>query len=130
MKIYIIDDKNVAKQLVQLFKLNSECVRLHWSRTIKNLPSEVGKALEVIENFVEEQVEKICSKDIFAELSNDDENILMASIRENTELKRIVGKGVIFTGEEIENVKKYIGLCQLPQVIIDALEFNENVIIF
>ena len=46
MKIYGIEDEATAIQLAQLMKLNSECVKLQWSRTIKNIPQTVKNALE------------------------------------------------------------------------------------
>ena len=52
MKIYGIEDEATAIQLAQLMKLNSECVKLQWSRTIKNIPQTVKNALEIIESFV------------------------------------------------------------------------------
>ena len=59
MKIYGIEDEATAIQLAQLMKLNSECVKLQWSRTIKNIPQTVKNALEIIESFVETRVTEV-----------------------------------------------------------------------
>ena len=75
MKIYLIDNENDAKQIGQLMKLNAECAKLHWSKTIKNLPSEVLSSLETLESYIEEKVYEICTEKVLVgSLSEDEES--------------------------------------------------------
>ncbi|MBD5512050.1 MAG: hypothetical protein HDR08_12505, partial [Lachnospiraceae bacterium] len=67
MKIYATTNKTDAEQLRQLFILNSECVKLHWSTSINDVPENVINALETIESFVEARVCEKC--DFLSELS-------------------------------------------------------------
>ena len=41
MKIYLINNENEAKQISQLLKLNAECAKLHWSKTMPDIPANV-----------------------------------------------------------------------------------------
>ena len=52
MNIYLISEEKEAKQVAQLLKLNSECAKLHWSKTIE-LPAKILSSLETIESFVD-----------------------------------------------------------------------------
>ena len=56
MKIYLINNENEAKQIGQLLKLNAECAKLHWSKTMPDIPANVISSLEIIESFAEEKV--------------------------------------------------------------------------
>lgn len=130
MNIYLINDEPTAAHLTQLLKLNSECVKLHWSRAIKNIPSDVYKALETIESFVETRVLDSCSNTLFGELTDDEEALLMDVIRENLELRTTLGLGVVLAGKQAEEVKKNINRVKVPKVIIDAIDSGKNIIIF
>lgn len=130
MKIYAISDENVAKQLAQLIKLNAECAKLHWSRTIKDIPVDVSEALETIEAFVEDRVNEQCRGSMFGELSADDETAMMTAVRKTPELREALGTGVVCSGEEAEEVKRVIQNLKMPGVLIDALETGKNIIIF
>ena len=48
MKIYLINNENEAKQIGQLLKLNAECAKLHWSKTMPDIPANVISSLEII----------------------------------------------------------------------------------
>lgn len=130
MKIYLINDEPTAAQLAQLLKLNSECVKLHWSRTIKNIPSDVSKALETIESFVETRVLDSCSNALFGELNDDEEALLMDVIRKNSELRTTLGLGVVLAGKQADEVRKNINGMKVPELIIDAIDSGKNIIIF
>lgn len=130
MNIYLIKDESTAVQLAQLLKLNSECVKLHWSRTIKNIPSDVSKALETIESFVETRVLDGCSNALFGELNDDEEALLMDVIRKKPELRATLGLGVVLAGKQADEVKKYFNGMKVPKLIIEAINSGKNAIIF
>lgn len=130
MNIYLIKDESTAVQLAQLLKLNSECVKLHWSRTIKNIPSDVSKALETIESFVETRVLEGCSNALFGELNDDEEDLLINVIRNNPELRTTLGLGVVLAGKQADEVRNYINGMKVPKLIIDAIDSGKNAIFF
>lgn len=128
MKIYITENKSEAEQLRQLFKLNSECAGLHWSRTITDVPDHVMDALEMIELFVESRVQERC--EFFDELNEDEEEKVIDLIRDNPELKKNLGTGVITDGVQAEEVRNLIISCNGASKILKALETGENIILF
>ena len=128
MKIYTTSSKSDAEQLRQLFELNSECAKLHWSRSINDVPDNVINALETIESFVEARVCERC--DFLGELSEDSENMTIELIRNNPKLKETLGTGVITIGSQTDEVKNIIGSCEGMEEIIKALETEKNIILF
>lgn len=130
MKIYLIEDESTAVQLAQLLKLNSECVKLQWSRTIKNIPADVSKALETIEAFVEARVLSSCSNALLGKLSEVEEDLLMSAIKKNTELRNSIGLGVVLAGKQADEVTRMISGMNIPKIVVDAIESGKNVILF
>ena len=130
MKIYLIEDESMAVQLTQLLRLNSECVKLQWSRTIKNVPADVSKALETIEAFVEARVLNSCSNALLGELSEVEEDSLMSAIKKNTELRNSIGSGVVLAGKQADEVARMIRGMNIPKLVVDAVESGKNVILF
>lgn len=130
MKVYLIKDESTAIQLAQLLKLNAECVKLHWSRTIKNIPADVSKALETIEIFVENTVLNSCSNSFFGELNDEEENLLMSAIKKNAELRNTIGLGVVLSGKQADEVKNIINGMNIPKLIEEAVASGKNVILF
>lgn len=131
MKIYLIENENDAKQIRQLVKLNAECAKLHWSKTIKNLPAEVLSSLETLESYVEEKVYEICTeKTLAGSLSEDEEGVLMALIRKNPELKATIGVGVVMAGEEANKIANVFMGENCIKTLVNALDSGKNVIIF
>lgn len=130
MKIYLIKDEAVAIQLAQLLKLNAECVKLHWSRTIKNIPIDVSKALEIIEAFVENKVMDSCSNALLGELNDEEEALLMSAIKKNTELRNTIGLGVVLSGKQADELKNMISGMKVPKLIEEAISSGKNIILF
>lgn len=131
MKIYLISNENDAKEICQLLKLNSECAKLHWSRTIKDLPSEVLSSLETLENFVEKKVYEVCTeKTLAASLNEDEESALMALIREKPELRSTLGTGVVMAGEEAQTVSKLIAEKNPSKSLLSAINSGKNIVLF
>ena len=128
MRIYITESKAEAEQLRQLFKLNSECAGLHWSRTITDVPDHVMDALETIEWFVESRVQERCES--FDELSEAEEKKVTSLIRDNPELRKSLGSGVITDGAQSEEIRNLIGSCDGASKILKALETGKNIILF
>ena len=129
MKIYIVEDKDLARKMLQLYKLNAECAKLQWSTTITNIPQDVRSAVYTIENFVEEEVRRDC-KCCLGELTEQEEESLMHAIKNDVELKKILGEGVIFAGSQLENIKEIVTRVELPEKLIEAINSEKNVIIF
>ena len=53
MNIYTVSDDKKARDIMQLLRLNAECARLHWSRTITDVPNDVISSLNTIEQYIE-----------------------------------------------------------------------------
>lgn len=128
MRIYITESKTKAEQLRQLFKLNSECAGLHWSRTITDVPDHVMDALETIELFVESRVQEQC--EFFDELSEVEEKKVIDFIHDNPELRKNLGTGVITEGAQSDEVRNLIGSCDGVSKILKAFETGKNIILF
>lgn len=131
MNIYVMEDNQTAVQISQLLKLNAECVKLHWSRTITDVPQEVKGALEVIELYIEDKIRKECNQtSMFMELSNSEEDEMMNMLRMNPELRKTLGVGVVLSGKEAKEVmlliKKERGLLKIKE----ALKTGKNVVLF
>lgn len=131
MKIYLISNENDAKIISQLLKLNSECAKLHWSKNIKDLSTEVIGALETIEGFVEEKVYEICTeKALASSLSEDDESTLMALLRKNPELRATLGVGIVMAGDEAKNVSNLLEGKTYSKELFSAINSGKNVVLF
>lgn len=131
MKIYLINSENDAKQIRQLLKLNSECAKLHWSKTIKDLPAVVIDALGTLEEFVEERICEICTEETFARsLSEDEESALMTLLRKTPELRVSLGVGVVMAGEEARNVSALLEGKTSLAALRTAINSGKNVVLF
>ena len=129
MKIYTIKDDKSAADILLLLKLNADCARLHWSRSIKDVPSNVISALETIEGYVENKVVSICGSEI-SELTEDEENAFLSIIKNNKNLKDTLGTGVVLKGEQADEVKLFIKKEKGLLKIQEAIESGENIAIF
>ena len=129
MKIYTIKDDKSATDILLLLKLNTECARLHWSRSIKDVPSNVMSALETIEGYVEQKVMSICGAER-SELTEDEESAFLSVIKNNRVLKETIGTGVVLKGKQATEVKEIIKTEKGLIKIEDAIESGENVVIF
>lgn len=128
MKIYITENKSEAEQIKQLLKLNSECAGLHWSRTITDVPDNVMNALETIEQFVASCVQE--RGKFLDELNEDEEKKVISLIRDNPELGKNLGTGVIISGTQSDEVRNLIYSCDGASKILKALETGKNIILF
>ena len=130
MNIYLISEEKEAKQVAQLLKLNSECAKLHWSKTIE-LPAKILSSLETIESFVEEKVYEICTeKNIVGSLNEDEEETIMTLIRKTPELRATLGEGVLMAGTEAKCVAKFLKGKSVSEALIVALYSGKNVVLF
>lgn len=117
----------LAKALSQLFTLNAECVRLHWSSAVGELPPEVLNALEVIEAFVENVVKSKC-KNRVGELSDEEMAAVISLLKRYPELKKTLGLGIVYPGEQSQNVaEKLKGEAPVLQKILRS---GEVIVIF
>lgn len=132
MKIYNISNENSASQIKQLIRLNSECIRLQWSKTIKDVPDDVLDSLENIEDFIKERVEMLCKDSSFQyELSMQEEKNLTRIIKDNPDLRDSIGTGVIVNGIQSETVLKELQQKNnCPKAILESLSRDGNTIIF
>ena len=131
MKIYLIDNENDAKQIGQLMKLNAECAKLHWSKSIKNLPAEVLSSLEILESYVENKVYEVCTeKMLVGSLSEDDEASIMALMRKAPELRATLGVGVIMAGAEAKSTSVLLEGKSVPKALLSAIASGKNVVLF
>lgn len=131
MKIYLIEKDDVAKQLSQLLKLNAECARLHWSRSIKDVPNEVLSSLDTIESFVEQKIYDFCNDaNCVGSLSEAEEEEIMALLKKKPELRETIGTGVILAGKEAKAVSVALSKESVSQKLIIAVASGRNVILF
>lgn len=131
MKIYLIEKDDVAKQLSQLLKLNAECAKLHWSRSVKDVPSEVVASLETIESFVEEKVYAFCNDiNCVGSFSEAEEDEIMALLKKKPELRETIGTGVILAGTEAESVSAALSKASVSKKLSAAVASGKNVVLF
>ena len=131
MKIYLIENENDAKQISQLMKLNAECAKLHWSKTIKNLPAEVLSSLETLESYVEDKVYEVCTEKVLVgSLSEDEEASIMSLMRKAPGLRATLGVGVIMAGEEAKSTSALLEGKSVPKALLSAIESGKNVVLF
>lgn len=130
MKIYLISGEKEAKQVSQLLKLNSECAKLHWSKSIE-LPANILSSLESIEAFVEEKVYEICTeKNIAGFLNDDEEATIMTLIRKTPELRETLGVGVVMAGTEAKCVANLLKGKSVSESLVAALDSGKHVVLF
>lgn len=131
MKIYLIDNENDAKRIRQLLKLNSECAKLHWSRTIKELSADVLAALETLEGFAEKKVYEVCNeKTLAGSLSEYEESALMVLLRKVPELRATLGEGVVIAGNEAKRAYMLLNGKTTSKTLLDAINSGKNVVLF
>lgn len=131
MKIYLISNENEAKQISQLLKLNSECAKLHWPKTIKELPMDVISSLETLESFIEDKVYEVCTeKNCESSLTEDEESAIMALLRKNPKLRETLGVGVVMAGAEAEKVTKLLEGKVISKALLTAINSGKNVVLF
>ncbi len=131
MRLFSVDREDDAAQVRQLLALNSECVTLHWSKKITNVPLSVLNALGTVENFVEEKVGSYCTAGSeIIELNDDEETSLFKMIRTHMGLKRTIGTGVILRGKEVDEVKSIIAGAPELVKINNFLNSNKNYVLF
>ena len=89
------------------------------------------KALETIEEFVEDKVYEICTeKTLVSSLSEDEESTLMALIRKNPELRATLGVGVVMAGVEAENVFNLLKGNIDSKELLSAINSGKNIVVF
>ena len=131
MKVYLIDNENDAKQISQLMRLNAECAKLHWSKTIKNLPAEVMSSLETLESYVEEKVYEVCTEKVLVgSLNEDEESAVMSLMRKVPELRASLGVGVVMAGAEAKKVSELLEGKSVSGTLLTAIASGKNVILF
>ena len=131
MKIYLISDECDAVQIRQLLKLNADCAKLHWSKTIKDIPTDVISSLEIIERFVEEKVYEVCTeKTLAGSLSDDEEMTIIAFLRKTPELRSTLGVGVVMAGEEAKRVSALLEGKTTSETLLSAINSGKNVVLF
>ena len=131
MKVYLIDNENDAKQISQLMRLNAECAKLHWSKTIKNLPAEVLSSLETLESYVEEKVYEVCTEKVLVgSLNEDEESAVMSLMRKAPELRASLGVGVVMAGAEAKRVSELLEGKAVSGTLLSAIVSGKNVILF
>lgn len=131
MKIFLINEEEKAKQIRQLKKLKSECIKLYWSQTITDLPEVVRSALDTIKVFVDQKIGEVCKEDVpVGTLSDEDEDAVVALLRKYPELGAILGSCVILAGEEAEKTAEFLDGKAVPKVLLDAISSGKNVVLF
>lgn len=128
MNIYLTDDRQNAENMAQLLKLNSECVKLQWSKTIADIPVRVTEALNTVEEYIDQAVAN-CTE-FFAEMTDEEENEMISIIKKYPDLRKTLGTGVIFQGEQQKELQSIAENEDALRKIKAALATGKNVIIF
>lgn len=131
MKIYLISSESKARQVGQLLKLNSECVKLHWSKSIKDLPTEVISSLETLESFVEKKVYEVCTEETMVKsLTEEEEMSVIDLLKKIPELRTTLGTGVVMAGEVACCVAEILEKNAGAEILLPAIKSGQNVILF
>lgn len=129
MKLYLIENVDVANQYYQLLKLNSECAKLQWSRSIKNIPTDVTKSLETVQDYVESKLYENCNENtLVSELSSQEEDYMYSLFKKSETLKKRLGSGVVLAGEQANEVTNELSGIEELKKITDALNSGKNLI--
>ena len=129
MKIYTVKNDIYVTDIQLLLKLNANCARLHWSRTIKDIPSNVMNALETIEGYVESKIVDLCGKEKCI-LTDEEESVMLGLIRKNDKLKDTLGIGIVMKGKQAKEVSSIIKNTKGLEKLYEALETGVNIVIF
>ena len=130
MKLFLLKDEEAARACRQLIRLDSDCSRLQWSKSIKGIPEDVLEALETVQDFSSRRMDEICSFAVKkAELTEDQEQLLLSAFKKSEDLKKIAGSGVVLAGEEAKAVQTE--LCAVPelQIITDMLKLGKHLVL-
>ena len=128
MNIYLTDVRQCAENMAQLLELNAECVRLQWSNTIADIPGYVIDALDVIEKYIDQEITD-CTE-FFTEMTEEEENSMILIIKKYPSLRKTLGTGVIFKGEQQAELQAIVKKEGGMEKIGAALETGKNVVIF
>lgn len=129
MNIYTVSDDKKARDIMQLLRLNAECARLHWSRTITDVPNDVISSLNTIEQYIETKVIELCDSKVNS-LGDEEERQMLDMIKKDPFIKDTLGVGVVMRGNQAnELIKKIKGKNQLSKIQA-ALESGKHVVIF
>lgn len=129
MKCYVIDNNEIAKNFKQLLKLNAECAKLQWSKTLTNLPQNVNESLSILQEFTEMKIEEECNQTSFVgELSEDIEDMLFKLFRKSNLLKDTLGVGVILSGNEAVDVLEELKKNNVPNSFLQLIKTDKNFI--
>lgn len=130
MKLYLVDDTDSALACAQLIRLEAECAKLQWSRTIPDVPEDVTKALTTIQEYAESKTIALCGNNsFFAELNEETEDHLLSLLKKSDVLKRIVGSSVIMAGNQSKVVLKEIKGDKKLEILTDAISSGKSVIL-
>lgn len=128
MKIYILKDVQDARDCRQLMSLKSDCIKLEWSKTMTNIPSDVFESLGCIEQFVDSKISDMCKNNIDQfEINEDEEMAILAAIKKEKFLKETIGTGVVLE-DEIDSTLVVVSNLNLP-TLSNALKLHKNCII-
>ena len=129
MKIYLLKDSDKKEYLNNLIRLNSECTRLRWNNRKKEIPLSVLNSLDIIENYINDEV-IVNSEKCLIEFTDEEENALLEAISENGDIKQLVGGCLIEAGKPCQQfVSELINYRSLSR-ITDALSSDYNYLIF
>lgn len=129
MNIYLVDDRHMAESIAQLLRLNAECARLQWSKTITDIPKRVTESLETIMEYVEKAVRSNCTE-FFSELTDEEEDMITSIIKRYPNLRKTLGTGVVLKGEQQMELQALIKSEGILDKINDALAKGKHIIFF
>lgn len=129
MKCYVIDNNEMARNYKQLLKLNAECAKLQWSKTLTNLPQNVGESLAVLQEFTELKLGEECNQNSFVgEVNEDTEEKLFKLFRKSNLLKETLGVGVVLSGNEASDVVEELKKNGVPSSFLQLIQVDKNFI--
>jgi len=128
MRIYVLTNKQAAKDCRQLLALKSDSLSLEYSKSLRSIPTNVLESLALLEEFVDSKVADLCSNNA-AEIAidNSEEQEIFQAIKTNGIIKTTLGSGVVLENEvpELMDAISNYHLLSLKK----ALEIGKNIVV-
>ena len=131
MKLYLTDNTENAVLYRHLIRIKSECERFKWLKGLSQIPKNVTKSADTVQDYCEEQLQQIIkSSTLFYKMSADEENAFFEMCEQSTVLKKYVGSCCILATNEIQMVMEEFKRLHINSCVGDALSTQKNVLIY
>ena len=130
MNIYLVDNPKDVIWIRRLMQVKSQNQNLKWSYEL-NLSKDVKLAAQTVMDFCEDKIyEFLDNYEIFSELTENEEDVLVLSFKKSEILKQYLGTGCVLSNNELEITLKELKQMEICPTIQKALEKGKNIVIF